>query len=598
MIRRWGKALFFSLLLGAAVCWLEGHESIGEEHTLFAVGVTAENGREEEIECWQNPYTEDYYVFLPSYGEEQGYRLCLNPGDGLELDGKELSGNTELSEEELDFGEKRSFSLRNADGTVTASGVLTFQKSDRVAALYIRTDSGSMEQIWENKDQKEGGSYRLVTDSGEQDSDGPLAYIKGRGNSTWDWAKKPYRVELKESRRLLGMGKSSSWVLLANYTDNSYIRNKIVYDLADAIGLEASPKSEFVDLYLNGVYAGLYQLSEKLEVSAERLNLTDGYLMEWEIDGRMGETDSSFRTEQGQTVLIQYPKKLRESQVAEAAELVQQFEDALYAENGVNPETGKSLEEYIDLESWARKYLIEEISKNHDGGISSQYFYLKHTEKGDLLYAGPVWDYDGSLGNGDWSIRRPEGLLINQDIRIYNPQDREDVFRNRWFAALCRQETFWQEAAEQYETCVRPAVQQVLDKKIDDYLEKIQASAAMDKARWDGEESSMLRIYRDTLEEHGEYLKDFLEERLAFLDRVWIEQVDFCTVCFCTEYGSRNFYFQVERGKTVENPPTYEESFDGKLFAGWYYDEACTCPFEEARPITENITVYAKWVKE
>ena len=67
---------------------------------------------------------------------------------------------------------------------------------------------------------------------------------------------------------------------------------------------------------------------------------------------------------------------------------------------------------------------------------------------------------------------------------------------------------------------------------------------------------------------------------------------------FYTEYGSRNFYFQVERGKTVEKPPSYEESFDGEVFAGWYYDEACTRPFEAEAPITEDTEVYAKWIAE
>ena len=91
--------------------------------------MTAENGAEEEIECWQNPYTEEYYVFLPSYGEEQGYRLCLNKGDCLELDGEELSQDIRLTGEELRPGEEYSFCLRDSENRVTASGSLSVQKS-------------------------------------------------------------------------------------------------------------------------------------------------------------------------------------------------------------------------------------------------------------------------------------------------------------------------------------------------------------------------------------------------------------------------------------------------------------------------------------
>ena len=115
----------------------------------------------------------------------------------------------------------------------------------------------------------------------------------------------------------------------------------------------------------------------------------------------------------------------------------------MYAVDGINPNTGKTLEEYIDLESWAKKYLVEEIVKNFDGGISSQYFYKDSDAKGEpLLYAGPVWDYDGALGNGDWSVRKPEGMLIRYDMRIYDPLKGEKVFRNRWFPELYSHERF------------------------------------------------------------------------------------------------------------------------------------------------------------
>ena len=598
MFKRWGMVLFLGALLTGMVLYLKENSVHAENHELFAVGVTTENGEEEEIECWKNPNTGGYYVFLPSYGAENGYRLCLNPEETLELSGKELTGNTALTEDLLKLGEGQPFELEDEEGGTAAEGTLTFLRSSQLAALYIDTDSESMEEVEKDKQHKEGGSYRLVEASGEENADGKISYIKGRGNSTWEWSKKPYRLELAQPEGLLGMGESSSWVLLANYNDNSYIRNKIIYDLAEEIGLEASPKSEFVDLYLNGVYAGLYQLSEKIQVSDQRLSLSDGCLMEWEIDARAEDEDNSFQTKQGQTVLVLYPKGFRNSEWTELTGFVQEFEDALYDEDGVNAQTGKSLEDYIDLESWAKKYMIEEISKNHDGGISSQYFYLKREDGQERLYAGPVWDYDGALGNGDWSIRKPEGLLINQDIRIYNPTDPENVFRNRWFAELCKREAFQEETEEQYQRCVRAAVQEVIDTKIDGYLQQIADSARMDAARWAGEAASMQRIYRETLEEHGDYLKNFLERRLAFLDTVWIDKVDYCTVCFHTEYGSRNFFYQVEPGKVVENPPSYEESFGGYVFMSWYYDEAYTDPFDPERPITADTDVYAKWIEE
>lgn len=636
MIRRWGKALLFSVLLAGAVCWLEGHEIRTEEHALFAVGVTAENGAEEEIECWQNPYTEEYYVFLPSYGEEQGYRLCLNKGDCLELDGEELSQDIRLTGEELRPGEEYSFCLRDSENRVTASGSLSVQKSARVAALYIDTDNEDLTKIKEDQSLKEPGKLRIVTAEGKEDAAGKLSYIKGRGNATWEWEKKPYALKLDKKTDLLHMGAGSTWVLLANYNDDSGVRNKIVYDLAEKIGLSYSPDSEFVDLYINGYYEGLYQLAEKIEVGDSRVHVADleeenkkvnrktgmeevfseekkkgvelvrdpdditgGYLMELDIDGRYESALSGFITEQGQAVDLKGPKHASRAEIDYISELLQECENAIYGENGINPDTGKGIADYLDLESWTKKYLIEEIAKNFDAGISSNFIYKDSDLNGTgLIYAGPVWDYDFALGNGDWSIRKPEGMIVDQDIRIYVPEKGDEVFRNRWFSALYRQEIFREKLVEEYESCVKAAVEEMVLTGIDGYLDQIRDAWEMNRQRWLGEPASMQRIYRDTLEEHGEYLKNFLEKRLAFLDTVWIDRLDYCTVTFYTEYGSRNFYFQVERGKTVEKPPSYEESFDGEVFAGWYYDEACTRPFEAEAPITEDTEVYAKWIAE
>ena len=131
-------------------------------------------------------------------------------------------------------------------------------------------------------------------------------------------------------------------------------------------------------MYLNGYYAGLYQLTEKVEVGKERVDIMDlsaenkkwndpsqeyaafekgnergiqlprqpeditgGYLMEWDIDGRYGEGTSSFRTDRGQSVLLKEPSMASEEEVAYIREFVQEFEDALYTEDGVNPNTGK-----------------------------------------------------------------------------------------------------------------------------------------------------------------------------------------------------------------------------------------------------------------
>lgn len=638
MYKRWTGIILpflFILFMAAWVPERVKERSTQKPHTghdLFALRLNNSEKKEEEIECWKSPYEDNFYLFLPAYGQEENGYFCLNQGERLLINGKDAGGEVwNFTESRQDY----SFELYR-NGEAPLSGKLTVLCSSKLAALFIDTESGNMEAIHENKEYREGGSYSLVSANGRERVSGNLLYIKGRGNSTWEWGKKPYRIKLDGKKDFLGMGMGESWELLTNYFDGSYLRNKIMYELADEIGLAYSPDSRFIDLYLNGYYAGLYQLAEKIEIGTGRVDIYDlgkenkqnnpsqkeeaayeaadekaarwdveprdvtgGYLMEWDIDGRYGEAKSGFVTEQGQAVMIKGPSAASVKEVKYIHGLVQEFEDALYAEDGKNRNTGKYFYEYIDLESWAKKYLIEEVSKNFDGGISSQYFYKDRDRQGNaLFYAGPVWDYDGSLGNGDWSVRKPEGMLICYDIRIYDPEKGEDVFRNRWFPQLYRHEVFLEEVVSQYQEQMLPAVMGMLTHRVDEYKAEIEVSAGMDQCRWRGEPTSPQKVYKETLEEQVEYVKNFLGERVLFLNTVWIDKVDYCTVCFHTEYGTRNIYFSVERNKFLEKAPAYEESFGGMVFEGWYYDEGYTQPFDIGNAIAEDTDVYAKWVPE
>ena len=639
MYKRWAGVFLLSALFISAVVWMgkngetELEQITHEEHELFALKVfDSEEGRE-EIECWQNPYDGKFYLFLPSCVSRTEVSFCINPEDMMFIEGDEVENgrvwNDLTLEQEYHFALYRKEELE-AEGTLTVCG------PSGLPALFIDTQSGNMGSIHENQHYRELGRYRLISGNGEEQIDGGLDYIKGRGNSTWQWEKKPYRIRLDREQNLLGMGEAKSWELLANYQDGSYIRNKIVYDLGDKIGLEYSPDSEFVDLYLNGYYAGLYQLTEKIEIGENRVHIRDlskeneetngfkkeirsfltenekgiawrsqpeditgGYLMEWDITSRYGSADSGFITDRKQAVIIKEPNAASSEEVAYIHKLVQEFEDALYTEDGRNPYTEKYFYQYIDLESWAKKYLIEEISKNFDGGLCSQYFYKDVDEDGiALLYAGPVWDYDCSLGNVDRSVRNPEGMLICYSNRVYDPDSGNTAFENRWFPQLCRHEAFMNEVEEQYQNRVAPAVKEMVADQIDEYCLEIAKAVKMDQHRWRGEPMNMTSIYRETLEEHRDYIKEFLQKRIEFLDTVWIDKADYCTVCLWTEYGSRNFFYSVERGKTLERLPNYEESFNGLVFAGWYYDEAYTQPFDLEQEITEDTDGYAKWVPE
>lgn len=77
------------------------------------------------------------------------------------------------------------------------------------------------------------------------------ASMKGRGNSTWGYPKKPYNIKLGSKAKLFGMEKAKNWCLIANYIDLSLMRNQIAYNLGADIGMNMSPDCRNIDLYVN-----------------------------------------------------------------------------------------------------------------------------------------------------------------------------------------------------------------------------------------------------------------------------------------------------------------------------------------------------------
>ena len=320
--------------------------------------------------------------------------------------------------------------------------------SQNIGAMYITSDDPvdrGRSYVELVKGNKASGRMTLIGADGSVIYSGELSQIKGRGNSTWTaFPKKPYQIKLGKKTDLLETGDpgkaAKTWVLLANYYDKSFMLNTLTYDLADALGLAFSPNSRPIDLYYDGEYRGTYLLSEKVEINGGRVDINDleedfedanpevedfddlptaagtnaygneyqyvtglsdpedlsgGYLLEIDYAGRAMEEKSWFTTSQGYYIVSKSPEYLSENAMEYISGLYQEFEDAVW-NGGINPVTGKSYTDYVDLESLARCYLILELSQDGDAFYSSTFFYKPEGE--DKLYAGPVWDFDSAYG--------------------------------------------------------------------------------------------------------------------------------------------------------------------------------------------------------
>ena len=205
--------------------------------------------------------------------------------------------------------------------------------SRNLPAAWVYTDSGSMDFVDESRGNRESGLFYLVNADGTMECMDGLTYIKGRGNTTWGQDKKPYSVKLESGHDLFGMGVSRRWELLANAYDGSNLRNQLVFEMAQEAGMAYTPQATWVDLYLNGEYQGLYQISGKSgggkRPGGDRRSgsgvwdLTGGYLFLMEDASRYETAVSRFTTEGHQTMVIKSPEIAGEEQIEYLSGLVQ-----------------------------------------------------------------------------------------------------------------------------------------------------------------------------------------------------------------------------------------------------------------------------------
>jgi hypothetical protein len=256
--------------------------------------------------------------------------------------------------------------------------------------------------------------------------------IKGRGNSTWSLPKKPYKMKFDKKTSLLGEPKDKEWVLLANYTDKTNLRNETAFFMGRLSHLEWTPRTHFVEVFLNEVYDGTYQLCEQIKIAEDRVNVTDnGYLLEIDQLSRLEAEDVYFQTSH---LLF----NIKEPDVEKDSErynwiknYVANVENMLYA-NDFNLEPGYA--QYIDIPSFVDWYLINEITKNNDAVMWSS-CYLNIAPSGKLKM-GPLWDFDIGLGNVNYNKNEdPTGFYIAEAP---------------WFVQLLKDPVFIAQAKERF----------------------------------------------------------------------------------------------------------------------------------------------------
>lgn len=220
--------------------------------------------------------------------------------------------------------------------------------------------------------------------------------LKVRGNSTAmsHVDKKSFNFKFAKKTEVLGMGKGKKWAMLANCFDPTLLRNYAVFDLAHELGLPYTSEQRFAELWLDGEYRGCYTVYEPVGEGKDRVDIdieSNGGKKDFllELESSRAEDDVTYLTVDGLRFAFSDPDEPDEEQAAYVKQVMTGIVTAL--RTGSEDE----IRQVIDVDSFAKFYLLNEYAKTADFGFSSVFFFCKD----GVLYAGPPWDYDLALGN-------------------------------------------------------------------------------------------------------------------------------------------------------------------------------------------------------
>ena len=274
--------------------------------------------------------------------------------------------------------------------------------------------------------------------------------IRGRGNSTWLEPKKPYALKLNNKTEIMGMSKHKRWVLIANYLDNSFLKNHMAFYLSNMLEMDYTVRGKFVNLVFNGVYRGLYWLGEAIKVDKKRVNIYDGE------DGMSDDKDKDFLIEMDTHYdeVVKFTTPIRKmpymvknddyfydedndnAMTSGGIARLERFQNKIVAlENLLYPDYGtnnvckantnncsapdESYADIIDVKSWAKFWLINEVMDNTElNEPKSAYFtYQNNVKDGDVTYdvfkAGPVWDFDAGATTTNAPVKLDTSIYYN-----------------------------------------------------------------------------------------------------------------------------------------------------------------------------------------
>ena len=392
-----------------------------------------------------------------------------------------------------------------------------FYQPTNIPLLIINSENSEMPK-GSDKETKINCNYIMISEG--KINAKQTGTIKLRGNSSIRSEKKPYAVNLEEKTNILDMpAKAKKWILVPNMFDKTLLRNLLGYQMSFIFGLKFTPSCRYIDLIINGNFRGNYLICDKIEVSKERLDLdkmdetcveepeiSGGYLIEGQGSRRRGDP-SIFKTSQGISYTYKYPEY--EDLTEEQKEYITKKFDEVEAE------ILKGKADSIDLESFARYFLIEDFSANQDE-IFNSFFIFK--ERGDdKLHFGPVWDFDLAFDNAQILYPTNEKNNFAYKFGLSNGS------ANKLLSQLLSNEVVLQKVKDIWiEMTNTVFTKEIIRDYIDEQVEYISESQKLNFMKWDvlSSKQFMEAVCRGTFQAEIDYLKEFVDNRFDIFGNI------------------------------------------------------------------------------
>ena len=274
-------------VVGVSAAEEKGAPSAYAAEPALYVHAVMDSADTEAWHAWQSVHDEDFevakpnekYFFLPSSVGKTTIDVYNGYDAAVTLNGVTIASK---ATESVAYTPDIAY-------TVSAGGqnyTLKIMNSNAEGAIYINNPDADgngtdlMSYLNDTKENSAKATGAIVTPDGAIDNT-TIKKIKGRGNTSWDKPKKGYNITYDKKVGVAGMEKNKKYSILPNYQDDSLSRNRILYDLSDAVGMPYASDSRYVDFYVNGYYWGSYLMCEKVEPGSLVPEVTDdGYLNE------------------------------------------------------------------------------------------------------------------------------------------------------------------------------------------------------------------------------------------------------------------------------------------------------------------------------